>query len=266
MKFLAFLLALIALPLDARAAEFIQAQLISAYKGTGNLKTIDMALDLDLKDQWYTYWRMPGDSGLAPRFDWTGSENVQDITLSWPTPSRFALEELQSFGYKDEVIFPLIVTPKEPGKDIVLKLVINVMVCHDICIPQEITMMRIFGAGASEKSEHYAVIEKAKKALPGKENSADISIGAAVLAKNAVTVTATSRKGFDEGKTDLIIETPNAILTGRPQILPQRNAATDVVLKINGPDGVDLTKELFGKSVTILLINGADVLEKTVSF
>ena len=34
------------------------------------------AVDLTLAPGWKTYWRSPGDAGIPPRFDWSGSKNV----------------------------------------------------------------------------------------------------------------------------------------------------------------------------------------------
>src|SRR2546429_10022625 len=38
---------------------------------------------------WKTYWRMPGDSGVPPRFDFSKSDNVEAVTVMWPSPVKF---------------------------------------------------------------------------------------------------------------------------------------------------------------------------------
>src|SRR3989304_6583798 len=45
-------------------------------------------IELQLEPGWKTYWRYAGDSGLPPRFDLTGSENVKSATGVWPGPAR----------------------------------------------------------------------------------------------------------------------------------------------------------------------------------
>ncbi|MCX8508161.1 MAG: protein-disulfide reductase DsbD family protein, partial [Rhodobacteraceae bacterium] len=35
------------------------------------------ALRLTMAPGWKTYWRAPGDAGIPPRFDWTGSANLK---------------------------------------------------------------------------------------------------------------------------------------------------------------------------------------------
>src|SRR5437868_6114539 len=47
-------------------------------------------IELKLGPGWKTYWRYPGEAGMPPSFDFTGSENVKAITMLWPAPQRFS--------------------------------------------------------------------------------------------------------------------------------------------------------------------------------
>ena len=82
-----------------------------------------------------TYWRNPGDSGIAPRFDWSGSVNVAKVEVLWPAPLRFEDGEGWSIGYKDRVLLPLRVTPARPGAPISLRLRMDYGVCDKLCEP-----------------------------------------------------------------------------------------------------------------------------------
>ena len=46
--------------------------------------TIMAALHLRLARDWITYWRHPGESGIAPRLDLSGSGNLAGARLHWP--------------------------------------------------------------------------------------------------------------------------------------------------------------------------------------
>ena len=71
---------------------------------------------------WKTYWRYPGDSGVPPRFDFAGSDNVETVTVLWPAPQRFADGAGgNSIGYTDDVIFPLRIVPQDRGKPVTLR-------------------------------------------------------------------------------------------------------------------------------------------------
>ena len=94
-------------------------------------------LDLDLAPGWKTYWRRPGDSGIAPEFDWSASENVADIELRWPAPERFDDPGDTTFGYREGVVWPLRVVPQSPDKPVTLRLSVRYGICKDLCIPRE---------------------------------------------------------------------------------------------------------------------------------
>ena len=82
-----------------------------------------------------TYWRMPGDSGLPPVFDWSGSDNLASATILWPLPQRIADPAGTILGYYDTVIFPVKVTAKDPAKPVHLVLKLDYAVCGDLCVP-----------------------------------------------------------------------------------------------------------------------------------
>lgn len=92
-------------------------------------------VEMRLADGWKTYWRMPGDSGIAPRFDWSKSENVAAVDLRWPVPQRFDVPDDVTFGYRHEVVWPLLVTPKRADKPVKLVLAMSYGICSDICVP-----------------------------------------------------------------------------------------------------------------------------------
>jgi DsbC/DsbD-like thiol-disulfide interchange protein len=94
-------------------------------------------IEIKLAPGWKTYWRYPGDSGVPPRFDFSGSENVKSIEIMWPAPHRFSDESGITIGYKDGVIFPLHIVPQDAAKPVRLRLKADYAICEKICIPAE---------------------------------------------------------------------------------------------------------------------------------
>lgn len=90
---------------------------------------------IELEPGWKTYWRMPGDSGIPPQFDWAGSENSTAIEVGFPVPSRFNDAAGETIGYHDRVMFPVFVKPKTPDEAVNLKLGMFFAVCDEVCIP-----------------------------------------------------------------------------------------------------------------------------------
>lgn len=56
---------------------------------------------------WHTYWRNPGDSGLATTLEWQMPTGFSAGALQWPVPSRFLIAPLASYGYEDDVVLPV---------------------------------------------------------------------------------------------------------------------------------------------------------------
>lgn len=120
---------------DSAATDQSQVRLISAVTATGDLQKIPFGIAITLKDGWKTYWRSPGDAGFAPTIDIAGSVNVAAAELSYPVPHRFELFGLQTFGYGGEIVYPLSVTPQQPGAAVTLKARLRYLVCEQVCIP-----------------------------------------------------------------------------------------------------------------------------------
>jgi DsbC/DsbD-like thiol-disulfide interchange protein len=94
-------------------------------------------VEIRLAPGWKTYWRYPGDSGVPPRFDFSGSRNVKSVTVAWPAPHRAHDESGTTIVYTDRVIFPLRVVPLDAAKPVELRLKLDYAVCHDICMPKD---------------------------------------------------------------------------------------------------------------------------------
>jgi DsbC/DsbD-like thiol-disulfide interchange protein len=107
----------------------------------GSSKADDAALragiEVKLRPGWKTYWRYPGDSGVPPHFDFSGSENLKKADVLYPAPHLFTDETGQSLGYKDTVIFPVAITPQQSGKPVRLRVKIDYAVCEKLCVPAE---------------------------------------------------------------------------------------------------------------------------------
>lgn len=244
---------------ETASGEYASARFISGDENVDKKASSDIALDIALKDGWYTYWRMAGDNGLPPKFDWSQSTNVKSVELSWPAPSRFTVMDMHSFGYRDRVILPLVVTPEDANQPAILDVKMDLVVCYEICVPES---LRVDG---SSLVVDKAGLKAGKASLPMLENNEDLGITAAVLGKDALVITAYAKGEFHKD-ADIIIETPRPVLTVPPKILIDEKDPSRAVLKVMAPAGLDLTKELFGKDATIVLLHGGKSLERKFTF
>jgi DsbC/DsbD-like thiol-disulfide interchange protein len=127
-------------------------------EGDQSLVGIELALDPGFK----TYWRTPGESGLPPRFDWAGSENVASVEILWPAPSRSEDLGGVAYAYSGGVVLPAVVKAKEAGKPMTLALQIDYGICKDICIPAQAELSLTIGP----KGSGQPLIDKALAKVP----------------------------------------------------------------------------------------------------
>ncbi len=118
-----------------------------------------------------TYWRDPGDSGLPPALDFSGSDNVAKVEPVFPAPKRIAESDGgEAFGYDGGVVIPLHVTPRDPSKPITLALHANYAVCEKICLPAEARLSLTLPQKASPYAGLVAAaLGAAPRAVPAKD-------------------------------------------------------------------------------------------------
>ena len=128
-----FLAALAAAPLQIVTARSAVSQpfTVSLLAG-GQLAGVWQAgVLVELEPGWKTYWRMPGDTGIPPQFDWTGSTNSEAVEVSFPVPRRFNDLSGEAIGYHDRVVFPLLVKSSKPDDPVHLQLNMFFAVCKE---------------------------------------------------------------------------------------------------------------------------------------
>lgn len=157
-----FLLALILSPIAASAttrADVLSARILPGWQTPDGTRMV--ALELTLAPDWKTYWRSPGDAGIPPLFDWSGSENLASVQPHWPRPQVFHLNGMQSIGYHEKLVLPLELTAKDPGQPILLQVTVDLGVCRDICMPATLTLeAQITGKGGPDAAIRAALNDR----------------------------------------------------------------------------------------------------------
>lgn len=166
---------------DANAA----ARLITAVQATGSAGQIEAALQIRLAPGWHAYWRSPGDAGIPPSIDWSGSKNLQSGKLYWPAPKRFLLDGLVTQGYETGVVLPIAVTLVQPGKPIFLHALVHYSACKDICIPYTASLHLSLPAGLAISSAEAALISQAWTTIPGSLTDAGLSLSSVIVSSAA---------------------------------------------------------------------------------
>ena len=139
---------------DIRSA----ARIIAGTNRNGDAQ-LRAGIEIKMQPGWKTYWRYPGDSGVPPQFDFSNSENLKSATVLYPAPYLFKDETGQTIGYKEKVVFPVVVSPQQPGKPVRLRLKVDYAVCEKLCVPAEGRAELMLGSGNSAHNSELSAAE-----------------------------------------------------------------------------------------------------------
>jgi len=216
-----------------------------------------------------TYWRTPGGAGVAPVFDFAGSENVAKVDLAYPAPTRIEEEGTEVYGYQDNVTFPLRLEPREPGRAMRLALTLSYAVCDRICLPAKATVhldLPLFPAPSLPEDAEAIAIARAEASVPRQlstqERDTKVSIepvaGASLPSWRVVIREESVHDLFAEAADGWYFETRKAAEPGAFLIVQAEkptaagNDAVPVTLTLTGPQrpyafGAALDRETAGR-------------------
>jgi len=236
----------------------------------GRAKTTDghylAGLEIVMADGWKTYWRTPGDSGVPPTFDWTGSANVATTRVLYPAPMRMPEAGGVAIGYKQSVLLPIEITPQDAAKPVTLKLAVEFGICREICIPA--TGNFDLSIPAAQTGASAPQIAAAIERVPRPQQSR--RKGDPMLKRVAVNREGPSPKltidasfAGDAQGADVFIEAPEDYYVP----IPTRAATVAPgVIRFETDLGRDLAQDLRGKTLTLTLVSDAGATEARWTF
>jgi DsbC/DsbD-like thiol-disulfide interchange protein len=238
--------------LDHSAARLFQAR--------GQHGAWTAGLEITLAEGWKTYWRLPGDSGVPPQFDWSQSTNLAAVTIGWPAPRRFSDAAGEAIGYHDRLVLPLRVDPADPQKPVGLALSLFYAVCKDICIPVNEKLAIEIDPHAEGSAADQALLEDFASRIPSSSNTGSLPRIHAlrVIGSGAESVLEVLVEGkLPAGSTDIFVEGFPKAYFRKPSAAEGVNDASRFRLKI---DGLANAAELRGKELTLTLTSGSGSL------
>ena len=256
-------------------ADMVRARLVAATDAVGDRGTVPLGLHIRLTPGWKTYWRSPGDAGLPPRLDWAGSENLGSAEMRWPAPHRFTLFGLETFGYADEVVFPIDARAADPARPLDLKAGTDLLVCAEVCVPVRFDLTLSLPAGpAGGKGdgnggggEEANLIARFAAQVPGDGRAAGLSVTAVRAAGTArapaLEVEATAREPFVA--PDLFVEMDPPMAFAAPE-RSFSEGGRRVVLRLTLAEPLpDAVTTLEGRALTLTLVDGDRATEATAT-
>jgi len=237
-----------------------KARLVSATTAAGELGELRFGLEIALSPEWKTYWRSPGEGGLPPELDWSGSENVAFAEIGWPAPKRFQILGIDSVGYEQHVIYPITVVPARPGEPVEARVAVNYLTCKDICVPQRAELSLSLPGGPATPSEHAFAIDQARGQVPG-PGVPGFELASARISESG------GGQWFLELETasplnepDAFIETADrAFAFGRPERLGPGKLRLPILYAAPEPAALE------GRDVTVTLTDGSRAFEENTA-
>lgn len=159
------------------------------------------ALDIELKPGWKTYWRDPGDAGVPPSIEFSGSINISDADFQFPAPRRHDDGYSTWAGYAGPVALPVTFQLAATHEPTLIKADIFLGICQTICIPVS-ARLELDPASRQGGTEDAAFVSAALKALP---QAARADFGATVIEKTADRLVVEAKFTGDPGSADFFI-------------------------------------------------------------
>ena len=187
--------------------DFVTFDLLPGYKPNNNKNEYLLGLEVKLSPKWKIYWRNPGDAGLPPEISWKNTKNVSAVNLLFPTPQRFSFFDIETFGYENEVVFPLEIKPIDNKKNIYGYIELSAQVCSEICVPvtQKFDLNKL--NYPFEDKNSLKKINKYKTKLPQKIKKNELKLVSGEIYKNYLKLK--FENSINDKIYDIIVEDKN---------------------------------------------------------
>src|ERR1700744_3266298 len=120
----------------------VHARLIAERDAVQPGGTVTVALELDTRKDWHTYWSYAGDAGAPTDIAWTLPAGWKAGPIQWPTPEAIVVGPIMDYGYEGKPwLLGDITAPKDakPGDTVNLQAKASWLVCAEVCGPEDAT-------------------------------------------------------------------------------------------------------------------------------
>jgi suppressor for copper-sensitivity B len=249
-------------------------RLVAATTAVGEGDSVSLGLEFRLKPDWKIYWRSPGDAGLPPHLNWSGSANLAAAEVFWPAPRRYSAYGLETVGYEKNVLLPVTVRLQRPGRVLSLKARVDYLVCKEICIPRRADLAFNLPAGDAVSTSFAPLIARYAALVPGPYEGGELAVERveALGAGDKTWLRITARSGrpfadldvFVEGQPGFWAEAPKVrrLAGGRVAVLTLAAGMVSVATQDGGVGAASLV----GMPLTVTLVeSAADIAAKNPS-
>jgi DsbC/DsbD-like thiol-disulfide interchange protein len=224
--------------------------------GAMDARGLLVGVSIVMEPGWKTYWRMPGEAGIPPSFDWSGSSNIANVEILYPAPRRYADASGETVGYQDSVVFPLILTRKDEAKPAQLVADMFFAVCKDICIPAKAKPSLTLGM-SSPKPADMALIKEALAAIPKPATDPVFQSAHLVEQEGRLVLALREASPTPEPIDDIFVESETSAYFRKPHSV---DGAYHLAI-----DGIKEAAKLQGKPLKLTILHGTGPLEQLLT-
>lgn len=152
----------------------VQAQSLTASETPAQLELIadttaivpgqpfKLGVRFKLEPGWHIYYKNPGDTGYATEITPDLPAGFQIGDTEWKQPQTFTDFGMKAFGYSDETVLAVTVTPPadlKPGDSLTIKVDARWLACHENCVPGTETLtitLPVAGTASAANSGAFA--------------------------------------------------------------------------------------------------------------
>jgi len=214
-------------------------------------------IEILLEPGWYTYWRNPGEAGVPPVFDFSGSDNLAKVEVLYPAPLRHDDGTSVSLIYENEVVFPLSVTPAVEGADITIRMKAQFGVCSEVCIPTSANAEVTLTTGTKADPLSNARLREFERRVPMPPEDGRFDVMAVTEEGDALAIDV---RMPDSTYSDLFVEPPGGWYLGQPEFIERDNGVSRYRLSLAGrpPD-----EPISGQEFRFVAVAGGEAIEET---
>ena len=136
-------------------------------------QTVWADLEMKIPPKWHTYWRNPGDSGIATSIKWTLPPGIKAGDIQWPVPKKFTESQgeisLTTYIFEDTAVLliPLEIAKDAPTGPVQLRGKVSWQECEQLCVQGHTDVSATLTIGTPSKpSVDVATIEQWRQKLP----------------------------------------------------------------------------------------------------
>lgn len=202
----------------------VRVRLIASEQLRADRTTL-AAIEIDMPSSTKTYWRVPGETGIATELDLAGSVGVSGNGFVWPYPVLDIQGGFTDFVYYGPTVLPIEL--KVVGEHAVLEASVMMGVCSDICVPAQAAFKLPLDFSTPDRGQSLRINQALALAPAAWEGPTepvgdivfDSGLNALVVPVDGVELDPLSIIAQADG-TDLLFGAPQKSLDGRLVVLP----------------------------------------------